>query len=136
MKKITSTSLFVLSLLLVVLSVVCAIYAIYDIDRISNDLANDPSASGIDFMGIGWGYGIILFVLSIFGLILSAVNIKQLSKKALRYTAVAEIAVSAVLIIVSIFIFYGTGNPRPKTLNLLSFQSDRRFLKKILLKSY
>ena len=57
-------------------------------------------------MGIGWGYGIILFVLSIFGLILSAVNIKQLSKKVLRYTAVAEIAVSAVLIIVSIFIFY------------------------------
>ena len=106
MKKITSTSLFVLSLLLVVLSVVCAIYAIYDIDRISNDLANDPSASGIDFMGIGWGYGIILFVLSIFGLILSAVNIKQLSKKVLRDTAVAEIAVSAVLIIVSIFIFY------------------------------
>ena len=30
----------------------------------------------------------------------------------------------------------GTANPRPKTLNLLSFQSDRRFLKKILLKSY
>jgi len=30
----------------------------------------------------------------------------------------------------------GTANPRPKTLNLLSFQSDGRFLKKILLKSY
>ena len=106
MKKTTSTILLVLSLLFVVLSVVGTIYAIYDIERITNDLANDTSASGIDFMGIGWGYGIILFVLSIFGLILSAVNIKQLSKKVLRYTAVAEIAVSAVLIIVSIFIFY------------------------------
>ena len=57
-------------------------------------------------MGIGWGYGIPLFVLSIFGLILSAVNMKLLSKKVLRYTAVAEVAVSAVLIIVSVFIFY------------------------------
>ena len=28
-----------------------------------------------------------------------------------------------------------TVNPRPKTLNLLSFQSDRRFVKKTLLKS-
>lgn len=106
MKKITSTILFVSSLLLVVLSVVCAIYAIYDIAQISNNLANDPSASGIDFMGIGWGYGIILFVLSTLGLILSAVNIKLLSKKALRYTAVAEVVISSVLVIVSFFIFY------------------------------
>ena len=106
MKKVTSTILFVLSLLFVVLSVAGTIYAIYDIDRILNDLANDPSASGIDFLGIGWGYGIPLFVLSIFGLILSAVNMKLLSKKVLRYTAVAEVAVSAVLIIVSVFIFY------------------------------
>ena len=29
----------------------------------------------------------------------------------------------------------GIANPRPKTLNLLSFQSDRRFVKKTLLKS-
>ena len=100
MKK-ASTILFILSLLFVILAVSGSIYAIYDIAQISNNLANDPSASGIDFMGIGWGYGIILFVLSTLGLILSAVT-----KKVLRYTAVAEIAVSAVLIIVSIFIFY------------------------------
>lgn len=106
MKKVTSIILFVLSLLFVALSVAGTIYAIYDIVRISNDLANNPSSSGIDFMGIGWGYGIVLFVMSIFGLTLSAVNIKLLSKKALRYIAVAEVAVSAVLIIVSVCIFY------------------------------
>lgn len=106
MKKVTSTILFVLSLLFVVLSVAGTIYAIYDIDRISNDLANDPSASGIDFMGIGWGYGIVLFTLSVLGLMLSAVNIKLLAKKALRYIAIAEVAVSAVLIIISVFVFY------------------------------
>lgn len=97
MKKVTSIILFALSLLFVALSVAGTIYAIYDIVRISNDLANNPSSSGIDFMGIGWGYGIVLFVMSIFGLTLSAVNIKLLSKKALRYIAVAEVAVSAVL---------------------------------------
>lgn len=106
MKEITSTILLVLSLLFVVLSVVCTIYAIYDIDRISKDLANDPGASGIDFMGLGWGYGIILFAMSALGLILSAVNIKLLSKKVLRYTAFAEVVISSILVIVSFFIFY------------------------------
>lgn len=106
MKKVTSTILFVLSLLFAVLSVAGTIYAIYDIDRILNDLANNPSASGIDSMGIGWGYGIVLFALSAIGLALSAVNLKLLSKKVLRYTAVAEVAVSAVLIIISVCIFY------------------------------
>ena len=71
MKKVTSTILLVLSLLYVVLSVAGTFYAIYDIDRISNDLAHNPSTSGIDFMGIGWGYGIVLFVLSAIGLILT-----------------------------------------------------------------
>lgn len=71
MKKVTSTILLVLSLLFVVLSVAGTFYAIYDIDRISNDLAHNPSTSGIHFMGIGWGYGIVLFVLSAIGLILT-----------------------------------------------------------------
>ena len=71
MKKVTSTILLVLSLLFVVLSVAGTFYAIYDIDRISNDLAHNPSTSEIDFMGIGWGYGIVLFVLSAIGLILT-----------------------------------------------------------------
>lgn len=106
MKRITSTILLVLSLLFVVFSVAGTIYAIYDIDRMSKGLANDSSASGMDFMGIGWGYGIVLFVLSAIGLTLSAINIKLLSKKALRYTAFAEVAVSSILLIISIFIFY------------------------------
>ena len=106
MRKTVSMILLVLSLLIVILAVAGSVYAIYDINRISNDLANNPSASGIDYFGIGWGYGIILFLLSAFGLILTAVNIKLLSAKALRYTAIAEVAVLAVLIIVSVCIFY------------------------------
>ena len=106
MKKTASIILFILSLLFVILAVSGTIYAIYDIAQFSNNLASDPGASGIDFMGIGWGYGVILFVLSTIGLILSAVSIKLLSNKVLRYTAVAEIALSAVLCIVSVFIFY------------------------------
>lgn len=106
MRKTVSMILLVLSLLIVILAVAGSVYAIYDINRISNDLANNPSASGIDYFGIGWGYGIILFLLSAFGLILTAVNIKLLSAKALRNTAIAEVAVLAILIIVSVCIFY------------------------------
>lgn len=105
MRKTVSMILLVLSLLIVILAVAGSVYAIYDINRISNDLANNPSASGIDYFGIGWGYGIILFLLSAFGLILTAVNIKLLSAKALRNIAIAEVAVLAILIIVSVCIF-------------------------------
>lgn len=105
MRKTISIILLALSLLVVTLSAAGTIYAIYDINRITNDLANDPSASGIDYLGIGWGYGIILCAISAVGLILSAINIKLLQRKTLRYAAIAEGVVSAVLIITSIFLF-------------------------------
>jgi hypothetical protein len=106
MNKSASTILFILSVIFAILTVIGTAYAICDITRISNDLTNDLAASGVDFMGIGWGYGIVLFALSAIVLILSAVSIKLLSNKALRYTAVAEVILSAVLIVASVFIFY------------------------------
>lgn len=106
MKKTISTILLTLSFLIVALSIACCIYGIYDINRTLDSLANNPSASGIDYLGIGWGYGIVLFALSALGLILSSVNVKLLQQKALRYMSVAEIVVSALLMITSFFLFY------------------------------
>lgn len=106
MKKTLSMTVFILSLLAVALSAACCIYGIYDIGRSMDELANDPSASGIDYMGIGWGYGISLFALSAFGLILSAVSIKLSPRKTLQCTSVAWTVVSAVLMIISVFLFF------------------------------
>lgn len=106
MKKSISVILFILSLVVVTLSIAGSIYGICDINRMRNDLANDTSASGIDYMGIGWGYGIILFVASAIALILSAINIKMLKKKSLQYISVAEVFASVILIVTSVFMFY------------------------------
>lgn len=106
MKKTLSMTVFILSLLTVALSSAYCIYGIYDIGRSMDELANDPSASGIDYMGIGWGYSISLSALSAFGLILSAVSIKLSQRKALRYTSVAWTVVSAILMIISVFLFF------------------------------
>lgn len=106
MKKTISTILLILSLLIGVLLIACCLYGFYDINRTLNELANDPSGSGIDYFGIGWGYGIILFALSVPELILSAVNMKLLQQKALRYISAAGIVISGLLMIASIYLFY------------------------------
>ena len=77
-----------------------------DIIRIQNELANAPGASGIDYWGIGWGYGISLFAVSILGLILSWVSKKLLQQKILRNISVIAIVVFVLLIIASLFMFY------------------------------
>ncbi len=106
MKKAVSEVLFVVSLFVVVLAVAGSIYAVYDIITIKNDIAAAHNTSGIDSFGIGMGYGIVLFVISLLGLILSAVCIKLFSKKSIRYAAVAETVSAVILVIVSVFIFY------------------------------
>ena len=105
MKRILSMILLVISCLILVVSIVFCIYSVVDINRIYNELANDPSASGIDYFGIGWGYGICLFAVSILGLIISAISKKMLQQKALGYVCIVAMVVFAFLIITSIFLF-------------------------------
>lgn len=106
MKNTISIVLLILSLFMVIATVGCTIYGIYDIEQIKNELANNPSASGIDYMGIGWGYGIILLALSIFGVIISVINIKLTDKKILRYISTFEVILFVVLMIIAVFLFY------------------------------
>lgn len=105
MKKTVSIIIFIASSLIVFLSVIYCFYGIYDIKRIFVELENNPSASGIDYWGIGWGYGFNLFAYSALGLILSSINIKLLQKKALRNISIAETVLSVLLVIASICMF-------------------------------
>lgn len=106
MKKTISIIIFAVSVLILAALVIACIYGIYDINRTLNELANDPGASGIDYFGIGWGYGIILFALSVPELILLAVNMKLLQQKTLRYISAAGIVISGLLMMASIYLFY------------------------------
>jgi len=81
MKRTLSIILLIVSCLVLIVSIVFCVYSIVDINRILNKLANDPSASGIDYFGVGWEYGICLFTASFLCLILSGISKKLLQQK-------------------------------------------------------
>ena len=106
MKRTLSIILFTLSCLVLIVAIAFCIYSIYDINRVLNELANTPGASGIDYMGIGWGYGLALFATSAFGLILSVISKKILHKKELEYLTIVAMIIFALLLTTSLFLFY------------------------------
>lgn len=105
MKRILAMILFVVSCLVLIASIAFFVYGVVDINRILNELSNNPSASGIDYLGIGWAYGIGLFVVSILGLIMSGISKKMLQKKILQYASIAEMVAFSLLLVTSIFLF-------------------------------
>lgn len=106
MKKIMSMILLTASCLVLILSLYICIYGIYDINRTLGELANDPSASGVDYWGIGWGYGIILFATSTLGFLLSVISKRMQQTKILQYVSLTAIIIFSLLVVVAIFIFY------------------------------
>lgn len=107
MKRKMSIIFFILSCLTLIASISFCLYSFYDLSRIANELANNSSASGIDYFGNGWGYGIVLFFMSSFGLIVSTISSKLLkNKRTPKYVSVASIIIFVLLLITSIAIFY------------------------------
>lgn len=106
LKKTLSIILFTVLCLVLTVSVVICFYSIYDINRTLNELANTPGTSGIDYLGIGWIYGICLFAVSVLGLILSGISQKLLQQKIQQYVSIVAMVVFALLLMISFLIFY------------------------------
>ena len=106
MKRVLSVILLVAMSLLLIASLCFCIYSFYDLSRVMGELANDPSASGIDYFGLGWGYGICLFALSIIGLIVSVINKKVQQIQVLKNISLGAIFVFALFIVLSVLLFY------------------------------
>ena len=106
MKKVLSIILLVAMLLCFIASLCFCIYSFYDLNRVLAELANDPSASGLDYFGLGWGYGIGLFAISIIGLIVSTINKKVQQIQVLKNISLGAIFVFALFIVLSVLLFY------------------------------
>lgn len=106
MKKLLRLLPLIMALIVLVVSVSICIYGIYDINLTLHELASNPSASGIDYLGIGWGYGIILFVISILGFILSIVSVRIVKPKIQKYLSITSLVLFLLLTIISICLFY------------------------------
>ncbi len=106
MRKLISFILFALTVLTVIITVIFCIYSIVDIQRELVRLENTPGTSGIDYLGLGWGYGIILFFVSVFGLIISAINIQVSYINIVKYISVASTLLFVLLVFASFAVFY------------------------------
>ena len=106
MKKVLSIILLVAMILCFITSLCFCIYSFYDINRVLAELANKPSASGIDYLGLGWGYGICLFGISIIGLIVSTINKKVQQIQVLKNISLGAIFVFVLFIVLSVILFY------------------------------
>lgn len=101
MRRVVAWVFLALLCLVLILSVAFLIYSIFDIPRVKEALARDPSASGIDFWGIGWGYGIGLFCLSLFGLALGIINMNLQKRELLQYGCVVSVILFGMLMAAS-----------------------------------
>ncbi len=106
MKMAVSIALFSVSCVVFLLSVLFCIYSFVDIHSILQALSADPSASGIDYFGIGWGYGICLFAAASVGLILSLISKQKLQGRILQRICLVCTAGSALLLAVSLVLFF------------------------------
>lgn len=106
MKKVLSIVLLIATSLLLFASLYFCIYSFYDINCVLDKLANDPNASGIDYFGIGWGYGICLFAISIIGLFVSIISKKMQQQRISKNISLGAIFIFVLLIVVSIFLFF------------------------------
>ena len=88
------------------MSIVFCFYSVYDLNRTLEELSNKPGTSGIDYLGIGWGYGIVLFFLSISGLPFSIIATVLLKRQKLRNVSQGATILFVLLITASICLFY------------------------------
>lgn len=106
MKQTIPTFLLAAACLLLLLAVVLFIYGVSDLNRTLDILASDPAASGIDYMGLGWGAGISLLAVSLPGLILAVIASRSHTRRLLRRISAATAAIHALLTALSVFLFY------------------------------
>ncbi|MBQ6818155.1 MAG: hypothetical protein IJP35_00925 [Clostridia bacterium] len=69
-------------------------------------LTNDPGASGLDYFGVGWGYGIVLFVVSVVGIIVAAISRKVQQQRVLKNISLGAVLAFVLLVFVAVGIFY------------------------------
>lgn len=93
---------FVVMCLHLIATLLFCVYSILDIER----YLQQPGLSGIDMLGLGWGYGICLFALAVLGIILSNISEKKQTEGPLKTISCFVKIVFWLLIVVSVIIFY------------------------------
>ena len=84
MKKI-AVILTVLSILILLVANAFCVYSVYELIQEFNALENDPEKGGMDYFGLGWGYAVVLFGISVLGGATAAVSVELSAPKSKSY---------------------------------------------------
>ena len=106
MKKKTGIVLLIASYLVLFVSLYMCIFSIYDLHRVLEELAGNPGAGGMDYWGLGWGYGMSLFAASTVGLVLSLISKKLLESGMPRNFSRAATGLFLLLDVAAVILFY------------------------------
>lgn len=106
MKRKLSLTLFIASIVDLVFCICFCVYGIIDFQNTFAGLAATPGTSGMDYFGLGWGYGIALFFGALSGLLLSIISVILAQKKGIRYGSFASIALFSLLLVIAVIVFY------------------------------
>ena len=99
-------ALVVISVALLVFAVFFSVDSIVEIHDVQQRLSDDPSASGIDFLGSGWLHGAILFCMAVVGSVVCGINIKISRCGMIKNISAFLLLSFLILILVAVFIFY------------------------------
>ncbi len=106
MKKFFSILFFILSIVIIVLDISFAVYAMIDLQNTLDVLASTPGTSGADYLGVGWLFGIGLFLISVVGLIFSLAGAKITQKHRIKVVLYCMSAFFILLLLLSAIVFY------------------------------
>jgi len=102
MKKII---LYILATIIFAVTVASA-FCVVDFNNYYNSVADNPASSGVDFLMIGMGHGLAVFVLSLLGLVCSIVLRKLSTSKFFKIYSIVGMVLSALGLAVAVYVFY------------------------------
>lgn len=104
MKKVISIILFVLSIIATLLDIFVCVYGLIDIYNEVTELSM-AHASGADYLGVAVGLGVYaigIFIISLFGIIISGINAKITERIAIKYISLGMVSMFVLLLMTPI----------------------------------
>ncbi len=106
MKNRMTLILLAVAICTLVVAAVFGIWSVTDITNTLKELAEKPHINGSEYLKIGSKPGITLLLLSLFGLLVSVINIGESDQEIIKNLSFILLLAFAVLILASVFLFF------------------------------
>ncbi len=105
MKKLISNITFFGGIATLIFDAVCLVYGVIDMNKTLVELSAIPGTSGADYLGLGWGYGLVVFMVALFGIILSVISAIITQQRRRKWISLVTVLLFVLLTAVGYFLF-------------------------------